>query len=100
MQDIKPNYYMKNGVSCYEVQKIVISDLTGFDALAVGTIIKYLWRYKHKNGVEDLKKAYTYLGELIKSYDDKPAEYDSLSPEAKETYDKLAKMLGGGKADV
>ena len=100
MQDIKPNYYMKNGVSCYEVQKIVISDLAGFDALAVGTIIKYLWRYKHKNGVEDLKKAYTYLGELIKNYDSKPAEYDNLPSTAKETYDKLAKVLGGGKSDV
>ena len=100
MQDIKPNYYVKNSVSCYEVQKIVISDLTGFDALAVGTIIKYLWRYKHKNGVEDLKKAYTYLGELIKNYDSKSAEYDNLSPGAKETYDKSAKALGGGKSDV
>lgn len=99
MQDIKPNYYMKNGVSCYEVQKIVISDLAGFDALAIGTIIKYLWRYKHKNGVEDLKKAYTYLGELIKNYDSKPAEYGNLSLTAKETYDKLAKVLGG-KSDV
>lgn len=100
MRDIKPNYYVKNGVSCYEVQKIVISDLTGFDALAVGTIIKYLWRYKHKNGVEDLKKAYTYLGELIKNYDGKPAEYDNSSPTAKEAYDKLAKVLRGGRSDV
>ena len=99
MQDVRPNYYVKNGVSCYEVQKIVISDLTGFEALAVGTIIKYLWRYKHKNGVEDLKKAYTYLGELIKNYDSKPAGYDNLSPTAKETYDKIAKVLGG-KSDV
>lgn len=95
MQDVKPNYYVKNGVSCYEVQKTIVSDLSGFDALAVGTIIKYLWRYKHKNGVEDLKKAYTYLGELIKSYDNKPAEYDNLSPEAKEAYDSLAKKLRG-----
>jgi len=26
---------------------------------------KYLWRFKHKNGVEDLKKAEWYLKKLI-----------------------------------
>ena len=26
---------------------------------------KYLWRYKHKNGIEDLQKARWYLDRLI-----------------------------------
>lgn len=30
-----------------------------------GNIIKYILRYKEKNGLEDLKKAQTYLGYLI-----------------------------------
>ena len=30
-----------------------------------GNIIKYVSRYKYKNGVEDLKKAMTYLNWLI-----------------------------------
>lgn len=30
-----------------------------------GNIIKYVTRYKHKNGVADLKKAQTYLNKLI-----------------------------------
>lgn len=30
-----------------------------------GNIVKYITRYKHKNGVEDLKKARTYLDKLI-----------------------------------
>jgi hypothetical protein len=29
-----------------------------------------LWRYKYKNGVEDLKKAHWYLNRLIEAQDD------------------------------
>jgi hypothetical protein len=32
-----------------------------------GNIIKYVSRYKHKNGLEDLKKAKWYLDRLIKN---------------------------------
>ena len=33
----------------------------GYEAFCIGNVIKYISRYKHKNGVEDLKKARTYL---------------------------------------
>jgi hypothetical protein len=36
-----------------------------------GNIIKYLWRYKEKNGVEDLKKARVYLDKLISEVEKK-----------------------------
>ena len=32
-----------------------------------GQVIKYVSRYRHKNGIEDLKKAEFYLRRLIKS---------------------------------
>lgn len=32
----------------------------------VGNAIKYLWRYEHKNGVEDLRKAVWYIEREIK----------------------------------
>ena len=31
-----------------------------------GNVLKYVMRYKHKNGIEDLRKAKVYLGWLIK----------------------------------
>ena len=37
----------------------------GFKFYLQGNIMKYLWRYLYKNGVEDLKKAKWYLSELI-----------------------------------
>lgn len=32
--------------------------------------MKYLWRYKYKNGVEDLEKAQWYLNKLISTIKD------------------------------
>ena len=37
----------------------------GFQYYLQGNIMKYLWRYRYKNGVEDLEKAQWYLSELI-----------------------------------
>ncbi|KKM17553.1 hypothetical protein LCGC14_1674640 [marine sediment metagenome] len=36
-----------------------------FPAFACGNIVKYVTRYPHKNGVEDLRKAKVYLDWLI-----------------------------------
>jgi len=35
-------------------------------SFSVGSIIKYVTRYKQKNGVEDLQKAQWYIDRLIK----------------------------------
>lgn len=58
---IKPTYYNKdNGISPFDYIKA--NNLDFFE----GNIIKYITRYKEKNGLEDLIKAKTYLDELIK----------------------------------
>jgi len=43
----------------------------GFESYCIGNVIKYISRYKHKNGVEDLKKSRFYLERVIKELDDK-----------------------------
>lgn len=45
----------------------IIKDVTGqsFNGYCEGNIVKYIGRYKYKNGVEDLKKAKWYLEKLI-----------------------------------
>lgn len=63
----QPSHYLKGGMECIDVIKAVTSDLSGADAYYVGNIIKYVWRYNHKNGVEDLRKAKHYLKWLIES---------------------------------
>ena len=40
--------------------------LSGAEAVNTCQIIKYIWRWKKKNGLEDLKKTRWYLDRLIK----------------------------------
>jgi hypothetical protein len=41
-------------------------DITRHMTFNIGNATKYLWRYKHKNGIEDLKKAVWYINDEIK----------------------------------
>jgi hypothetical protein len=43
----------------------MVEDLVGVEATDTGNIIKYLWRWKNKDGVNDLKKAQWYINHLI-----------------------------------
>lgn len=61
---INPAYYTK-GV---EVTKFILSWGMNF---CEGNIIKYIVRYKYKNGLEDLYKARKYLDLLIKEKENK-----------------------------
>jgi len=51
----------------------VIEDILGpekFEGYCIGNVIKYVSRYPHKNGTEDLKKAGVYLNWAINARDD------------------------------
>ena len=54
--NIVPTYYHKGN---YDVIEFCNKYEIGF---VTGNIIKYIVRYKNKNGIEDLKKAKEYLG--------------------------------------
>lgn len=61
----KPQHYTYGNYECIDVIKEITKDLTGEEAFCIGNAIKYLWRWKHKNGIEDVKKARWYLDRLI-----------------------------------
>jgi hypothetical protein len=58
-----PAHYNKTGIECIEAIKAMLG--SGFKYYLQGNIMKYLWRYRYKDGVQDLKKAQWYLTELI-----------------------------------
>jgi len=60
---VNPSHYKQGSIECIEAIKAALG--VGFIAYLWGNIIKYLWRYKDKNGIEDLKKARWYLDRLI-----------------------------------
>lgn len=57
----RPQHYCKGGIECIEAIKAATANLKGFEAVCAANVIKYVWRYKHKNGLEDIKKAKRYL---------------------------------------
>ena len=63
----KPNHYTFGKYECIDVltELCNANNLQGVEGFLYGNIIKYLWRYKHKNGIEDLNKAKWYLERLI-----------------------------------
>ena len=60
---INPSHYKQGDVECIDAIKSATGD--GFTGYLTGNILKYIWRWKHKNGIEDLKKARWYLDRLI-----------------------------------
>lgn len=60
-----PSHYCAGGVECIEGIKAALgSDFVGY---CQGNVLKYVWRWKMKGGVEDLKKAQVYLGWMIET---------------------------------
>lgn len=64
----KNSYYNQNNMECYDAIEGMIGK-KGLEDFCRGNILKYVWRYKDKNGVEDLKKAKAYLDKLISIQD-------------------------------
>lgn len=61
-----PNHYQsKTGLEVIDVIRAFTEDLTGVESYYTGNILKYMCRWKKKNGLEDLKKAHQYLDWLI-----------------------------------
>lgn len=58
-----PSHYTAGGIETLDYIKAKVSD---YPSYAAGNILKYVSRYEHKNGIEDLKKAQFYLNDLIK----------------------------------
>lgn len=56
---INPNHYRQGNIET--IDYILDQDMNYLE----GNIIKYVSRYKYKNGLEDLEKAQWYLNKLI-----------------------------------
>lgn len=60
-----PPHYTQGGIECIDAIKAATVSKTGIEAVCVANVVKYLWRYEEKNGLEDVKKARWYLERLI-----------------------------------
>lgn len=60
-----PSHYTQGGIECIDAIKAATVGKTGIEVVCVANVVKYLWRYEEKNGLEDVKKARWYLERLI-----------------------------------
>jgi hypothetical protein len=60
----RPSHYASGGIECIDAirAQLTTEEIRGYYR---GNIVKYLWRYRSKNRVEDLMKAEVYLGWLM-----------------------------------
>lgn len=66
--NINPSHYKQGNI---EVIDFILDQKSSY---LEGNVIKYISRYKTKNGLEDLKKANWYLNKLISIYADTQTE--------------------------
>ena len=68
-----PSHYTQaDGLECIDAITAAVSGKSGIEAVCVANVIKYLWRYELKNGLEDVKKAQWYLNRLVLELESKP----------------------------
>ena len=60
-----PSHYTQGSIECIDAIAEATKHLRGIEATDTGNILKYMWRWNNKNGLEDLRKARWYLNHLI-----------------------------------
>ena len=58
-----PAHYRNGDIECIDAIRAALGD--AYPDYCRGNVMKYLWRYKNKNGIEDLLKAQWYLNAMI-----------------------------------
>ena len=82
-----PNHYQgANGMEVIDVIDNFTVGLSGIEAVDTGNAIKYILRWPHKNGVQDIEKAIWYLTHLKEHLERKQAVKDVENDWVKEGY--------------
>jgi hypothetical protein len=68
--NINPSHYKNGKVEAIDAIESATVNKKGLEAVCVANVIKYLWRYEDKNGIEDIKKAQWYINKLITHYNE------------------------------
>lgn len=76
------HYQTSNGLETIDVMEAFTEDMAGYEAVCTSNVLKYICRWKKKNGLEDLKKAEWYLKRLIERIES--SEYVVYSADGKE----------------
>ena len=62
----KPAHYARGSIECIDAIRAQMSK-EEYQGYLRGNVVKYMWRWRDKGGVESLRKARWYLDKLIAS---------------------------------
>jgi|TARA_X000001388_G_C2155139_1_gene93959 hypothetical protein len=65
-----PEHYNQGTIECIDAIEAMLS-YEEFVGYLRGNSLKYRWRFRYKNGIEDLRKAEWYERRLLKVLEDK-----------------------------
>ena len=68
-----PEHYNQGQVECIDAIKAMLS-IEEFIGYLRGNSMKYRWRFRYKNGLEDLRKAEWYENRLLKALEESQEE--------------------------
>ena len=66
----KPKHYNQGDIECIDAIEAMLTH-EEFVGYLRGNSLKYRWRFRYKNGIEDLRKAEWYEKRLLKALEDK-----------------------------
>jgi hypothetical protein len=95
-----PFHYASGSIECIDAIEASMSR-EAFKGFLKGNIIKYIWRYEDKGGVESLRKAEWYSARLIAAREEEEKLRDNIMKTSKEvadnmvSYDPDAYMVSG-----
>lgn len=59
-----PSHYETDGIQCIDAM-VAAQGADAVKEFCVCNAFKYIWRFRHKNGIEDIKKAAWYLNKYV-----------------------------------
>mgnify|MGYP003624677423 FL=1 len=72
---VNPDHYKQGDIECIEAIKASMYPAQ-FEGYLKGNIVKYVWRYEMKKGLQDLLKAQWYMNRLILEEQNKTMQDD------------------------
>lgn len=99
------HYQSETGLEVIDVIEAFTFNLTGIEATDTGNIIKYMCRWKEKNGIQDLEKAMWYLQHLIDhvktlEYENSEEEYGKVDLSDEKWHEYLRKYFDEDKENT
>lgn len=71
----RPAHYVAGEIECIDAIRSAVKGLPAYEAVLVGHVIRYVWRYRRKEKVKpaiDVGKAQFYLNELKSEVEKNP----------------------------